>query len=220
VGMIVYVIPQIKFIFEGAGVQLPLPTRIVLGLSDLLQTKGVYILVILILLAFAYRRFLKTEKGKVVVHKIMLKSPMLGGIVKKVNIARFTRNLSSLLKTDIPIVQTFGIIERTLGNIYYKRAMKEISEKVKQGVTISRVIEQFPELFPPILIQMVSVGEQSGTLEVIAEEIAQFYEEDVDQTMTSLPTILEPVIMLFIGAAAGGLVAAIILPIYSLSEAI
>jgi len=220
VGMILYVIPQIQFIFEGAGVQLPLPTRIVLALSDILQHQGIYILIGLILLGFGYSRFLKTERGKLIVHKIMLTSPIMGGITKKVNIARFTRNLSSLLKTDIPIVQTFSIIERTLGNIYFKRAMKETSEKVKEGVTISQVLEQHSELFPPILIQMVSVGEQSGTLEVIAEEIAQFYEEDVDQTMTSLPTILEPVIMLIIGAAAGGLVAAIILPIYSLSEAI
>ncbi|PIS41571.1 MAG: hypothetical protein COT25_02375, partial [Candidatus Kerfeldbacteria bacterium CG08_land_8_20_14_0_20_42_7] len=190
------------------------------ALSDILQHQGIYILIGLILLGFGYSRFLKTERGKLIVHKIMLTSPIMGGITKKVNIARFTRNLSSLLKTDIPIVQTFSIIERTLGNIYFKRAMKETSEKVKEGVTISQVLEQHSELFPPILIQMVSVGEQSGTLEVIAEEIAQFYEEDVDQTMTSLPTILEPVIMLIIGAAAGGLVAAIILPIYSLSEAI
>ncbi|MFA5030594.1 MAG: type II secretion system F family protein [Patescibacteria group bacterium] len=220
IGMIVYVIPQIQFIFEGAGVQLPLPTRIVLGLSDLLQNDGVYLFIGLIIVALLYRKFLKTERGKLIIHKIMLKSPILGGIVRKVNIARFTRNLSSLLKTDIPIVQAFTIIERTLGNIYYKKAMKETSEKVKEGVTISQVLGQFPDLFPPILIQMVSVGEQSGTLEVIADEIAQFYEEDVDQTMNSLPTILEPVIMLMIGAAAGGLVAAIILPIYSLSDAI
>lgn len=220
VGMIVYVIPQIQFIFEGAGVELPLPTRIVLGLSDLLQNQGVYILIALIILVFLYRKFLKTERGKLIIHKLMLKSPILGAIIRKINIARFTRNLSSLLKTDIPIVQAFTIIERTLGNIYYKKAMKETSEKVKEGVTISQVLEQFPHLFPPILIQMVSVGEQSGTLEVIADEIAQFYEEDVDQTMSALPTILEPVIMILIGAAAGGLVAAIILPIYSLSDAI
>lgn len=220
IGMILYVIPQIQFIFEGAGVQLPLPTRIVLALSDILQHQGLFIFAGLIAVGFAYARFLKTERGKLIIHKLMLKAPILGTISRKVNIARFTRNLSSLLKTDIPIVQTFSIIERTLGNIYFKKAMKETSEKVKEGVTISQVLEQHPELFPPILIQMVSVGEQSGTLEVIAEEIAQFYEEDVDQTMTSLPTILEPVIMLIIGAAAGGLVAAIILPIYSLSEAI
>jgi len=220
IGMIVYVIPQIRFIFDSAGVQLPLPTRIVLGLSDLLQNDGVYLFLGLVVVVFLYRRFLKTERGKLIIHKIMLKSPILGGIVRKINIARFTRNLSSLLKTDIPIVQAFTIIERTLGNIYYKKAMKETSEKVKEGVTISQVLGQFPELFPPILIQMVSVGEQSGTLEIIADEIAQFYEEDVDQTMSSLPTILEPVIMLMIGVAAGGLVAAIILPIYSLSDAI
>jgi len=219
-GMIIYVIPQIKFIFDSAGATLPLPTRIVLGLSDILQHYGLYIFVGLVGLTFLYFRFLKTQQGKKIIHKVMLKTPILGGIVKKVNTARFTRNLSSLLKTDIPIVQSFGIIERTLGNYYYKKAMKETAEKVKEGVTISQVLEQFPDLFPPILIQMVSVGEQSGTLEVIAEEIAQFYEEDVDQTMTTLPTILEPVIMLVIGAAAGVLVAAIILPIYSLSEAI
>lgn len=219
-GMIVYVIPQITGIFESANVELPLPTRFVIGLSDIISGYGIYIFIVLVLLGYGYSRFLKTNRGKLIVHKIMLKTPILGSIIKKINIARFTRSLSSLLKTDIPIVQTFKIIERTLGNVYYRQAMHETSEKVKQGVTIVNILEQYPELFPPILTQMVSVGEESGTLELIAEEVAIFYEDEVDQTMTTLPTILEPVIMLVIGAAAGLLVAAIILPIYSLSDAI
>lgn len=219
-GLIVFVIPQITSVFAQAEAELPLPTRILIGLSEALQNYGIFMILGLAFLVFLYVRFLKTQKGKHIIHKLMLKTPVFGEIIRKVNIARFTRNLSSLLKTDIPIVQTFSIIGRTLGNIYYREAMQQASEDVKKGINIVKVLERYPNLFPPILIQMVSVGEQSGTLELIAEEIATFYEEDVDQTMTTLPTIIEPILMLLIGAAAGALVAAIILPIYSLSDAI
>lgn len=218
--MMVFVIPQMTAIFISAGAKLPLPTRILISISDFLIHKGIFVAVGVAALVYGYIRFLRTQRGKKVIHKIVLGFPIIGSIVKKVNITRFTRNLSSLLKTDIPIVQTFLIIEKTLGNYYYRQVMHEASEQVKEGVTIAAILEKYPELFPPILVQMISVGEQSGTLEYITEEVAVFYEEEVDQTMTSLPTILEPVIILLIGVAAAALVAAIILPIYSLSEAI
>jgi len=218
--MIVFVIPKITVVYESASAELPLPTRILMSLSDFLIHYGIYVFVVVAALIFGIYKFSRTKRGKHLFHKVMLVTPLLSPIIKKINIARFTRILSSLLKTDIPIVQTFGILERTLGNVYYKEVMADASERVKKGVNIVTIFEQYPNLFPPILIQMISVGEQSGTLELITDEIATFYEEEVDQTMSSLPSILEPVLLILIAVVAAGLVAAIILPIYNLSEAI
>ncbi|MFA5070078.1 MAG: type II secretion system F family protein [Patescibacteria group bacterium] len=220
IAMMVYVIPQLASVFSEAGAQLPLITRVLMSLSDFMINQGLWAFMGLILLFFGIRRLLRTKKGRYTYHKIILKLPIFGPIVKKVNLARFSRSLNSLLATDIPIVKTFEIIGKTLGNVHYQNAMKEAGEKLKTGATVQKCLEVYPTLFTPVIIQMIAVGEESGTLDTISEELASFYEEEVDQTMSNLSTIIEPVIMLVLGAATALLVAAIILPIYSLSEAI
>lgn len=220
IAMMIFVIPKLLGVFSEAQVTLPLPTRILIGITDLMTQQGVWIALGLIVIVVAFYRLIKTKKGRSLYHKILLKAPIISPIIKNINLARFTRTLSSLLKTDIPIVQTFQIISKTLGNVHYANVMLVIAEKVKQGVSIVKTLEEEKALFPPIVTQMIAVGEESGTLDTISEEVANFYEDSVDQTMANLATIIEPIIMLILGAGVAFLAVSIILPIYSLSEAI
>jgi type IV pilus assembly protein PilC len=218
--MLIFVIPKITSLYTESAVALPLPTQILIGVSNFASTNALFVIPGLIGLIALIVRLARTVKGKRTVDWLCLKLPIVNKIVQKINLARFTRTLSSLLKTDIPIVQTFQIISKTLGNVYYRDVMTQVSEKVKQGVTITSVIETYPRLFPPVVTQIINVGEQSGTLDTIAEEIAVFYEEDVEQTMASLSTIIEPVLMLILGVGVGLIAIAIIMPMYNLTQAI
>jgi len=218
--MMVTVIPQLKSIYEDAALELPLPTKIIIAVSSALVNQGIFVIIGIAIFIYIFFRIKKTKKGKFYFHKILLKLPIISMILKKVNLARFTRTLSSLLKTDIPIVQTFQIISKTLGNVHYQNAMIDASEMVKKGVSIVKTLEKSPALFPPIVTQMIAVGEESGMLDDISEEIANFYEEDVTQTMEGLSSILEPVLMLVIGGAVAVMALAVLMPMYGMVEAV
>ena len=218
--MMITVVPQLTDIYTEAEAELPLPTQILIGSSNLLANQGIWLGLGTILLAMIFIRLKKTKKGKYYFHKILLKIPIFAGIMKKINLARFARTLSSLLKTDIPIVQTLQIISKTLGNVHYQQAMLDASEKVKKGINIVNTLEEKPNLFPPVVTQMINIGEESGTLDTISDEIANFYEEDVDQTMSGLSAIIEPILMLLIGAVVAVLALAILMPMYGLVETI
>lgn len=218
--MMVTIIPQLVGIFEEAGTELPLTTTILITLSNVLSNQGIYIGIGVIILGFAFARIKKTKKGKYIIHSILLKIPVFNKIIKKINVARFTRTLSSLLKTDIPIVQTLQIISKTLGNVLFKEALLDASERVKKGISISKTLETKPELFSPIVTQMINIGEESGTLDTISDEIADFYEEDVDQTMEGLSSIIEPILMLVIGGVVAVVALAVLQPMYGLVETI
>lgn len=218
--MMITVVPQLLAIFDQGDIELPLTTKALIFVSDTIQSYGIYIGLGLAAVAYIFNRLRKVGKGKYYWHLLLLRAPMIGPIIKKINLARFTRTLSSLLKTDIPIVQTLQIISKTLGNVHYQNAMTRASEHVKKGITIVKSLEQDPKLFPPIVTQMVNVGEESGTLDTITEEIANFFEEDVDQTMSGLSSVIEPILMLLIGGVVALLALSILQPMYGLVEAI
>lgn len=218
--MMITVIPQITSIYSENAADLPLPTKIVIGISNALIHQGVFIVIGIAILIIAFIRFKKTDKGKRLWHTLLIKTPIFGTIIKKVNIARFTRTLSSLLKTDIPIVQTLQIISKTLGNSLYTESMLKASEQVKKGVSIVKTLQEKEGLFPPVVTQMLAVGEESGTLDTISEEIANFFEDDVDQTMSGLSSIIEPILMLIIGGVVAVMALAILMPMYGLVQQI
>jgi len=220
IAMLIFVLPKITSIYAESGAKLPLPTRIMIGTTDFIITNGIYLTVAIIILLVLLARFLKTNRGKRVFHKILLKLPIVSPIIKKINLANFSRSLSSLLQTDIPIVETFQIISRTSSNIYYKEYLANAAEELKKGVSVKDTLEKDRQLFPPLITQIVNIGEESGTLDTISEEIANFYEEEVSQTMGNLATIIEPVLMLVLGAAVGAVAVAVVMPIYSLVNAI
>lgn len=220
VSMIVFVIPKLLGVFAESNVELPLPTRILIGISNQLTSYGLWyglgVAVIIVGLVLIGR----TKKGKKAFDKAALVTPILGPIIKKINLARFTRNLSSMMATDIPIIQAFQIIAKTLGNQLYRESIDQASQALRTGANISKVLERYPNLYPPLIQQMVSVGEESGTLDEVAGELATFLEEDVDQIMANMSTIIEPVLLLVLGVAVAGMALAILLPMYNLSNAI
>lgn len=220
IAMMVFVIPKLLTVFTESGGTLPLPTRILIGISSFFQNYIVFIIIGGIAFYFAFRWYIHTPKGRLLWHGLLLKTPILGPIIKKINLARFTRNLSSLLRTDIPIVQTFQIIAKTIGNVVFRASLDRTADELKKGSSIAKVLMASPQLYPPVVSQMVAVGEESGTLDTISEEIAKFYEEEVDQVMSNLTSILEPILILLLGGGVGGIVVAVILPIYSLTDQI
>ncbi|MEK7631298.1 MAG: type II secretion system F family protein, partial [Patescibacteria group bacterium] len=207
-------------VFTESGGTLPLPTRILIALSSFFQHYIVFIIIFAIAFVYVFRWYTHTPKGRMLWHALLLTLPIMGPIIKKINLARFTRNLSSLLRTDIPIVQTFQIIAKTIGNAVFRASLEKTAEELKKGSSISKVLITTPKLYPPVVAQMIAVGEESGTLDTISEEIAKFYEEEVDQVMSNLTSIMEPVLILLLGGGVGGIVVAVILPIYSLTDQI
>lgn len=220
IAMVVFVVPKLKEVFASNNAKLPLPTQILIGISDGLIHHGIVIGLAALLVIAGVIFSARTTRGKKVYDKIFLHTPILGPIIKKINLARFTRSLSSMLATDIPIIQTFQIISRTMSSMAYRQSMDEASVSLKSGQTIAKTLEQYPALYPPLVQQMVNVGEESGTLDEVSQELASFFEEEVDQTMSNLSTIIEPVLLLILGVAVAAMALAIMLPIYSLSDQI
>ena len=220
VAMMTFVIPKLLEVFQQNDAELPLPTRILIAISGALTNYGIWIgvgfvgfIILLVLIG-------RTPRGRWMYDTILVRLPIAGPIVKKINLARFMRSLSSMLATDIPIIQTFQIISRTLSSEHYRRSMDESAQALRGGATISKVLGRYPKLYPPLVEQMINVGEESGTLDEVSGELANFFEEEVDQTMSNLSTIIEPVLLLVLGAAVAGMAIAILLPIYSLSDQI
>ncbi|MFH1171569.1 MAG: type II secretion system F family protein [bacterium] len=220
VAMMIFVIPKITDIYKESGASLPLPTQILIRMSDFLTKNGLLSAGIFIALLFFLRFLFRTPRGKSAMHALFLRVPIGGTIIKKIHLARFSRTLQSLLKTDIPIVQSFQIIEHTLSNVHYQRSIHEAAEALKKGITIVESLRKWPKLFPPMVTQMIAIGEESGRLDELTDEIANFYEEDVDETMNSFSSIIEPVLLLILGLAVGAMAVAILLPMYSLTEQI
>ena len=216
--MIIFVVPKLIAIFEEFRAQLPLPTRILIGISKFITGHGLIVAGGLFLFVFLFTKFYQSQSGKKFFHKLFLKLPVMANIVKKINLARFCRTTSSLLKTDIPIVQSLKITSLVVSNLYYRAALVDASQKITKGLQINKVLSDYPKLFPPTVIQMLKVGEESGAVEEVLDEVAQFYEEDINQVMETLPSIIEPILILVLGLGVGGMAVAVIMPMYSLTQ--
>ena len=216
--MIVYVLPSILSIFKDTNVKLPLATRILIAVSTALTDYGLYIGLAAILMIIGLVIMVRSKRGRPVVHKLLLRLPIFGGISQKINLARTARTLSALLKTDIQIIKSFQITATVVGNITYQNALLKTAEVLKEGVSITQSMREYPRLFPPLVTQMVAVGEKSGTTDQLLAELADFYEAEVDEITKSLSSIIEPLIIVFLGIVVGGMAVAVISPIYSMSE--
>jgi len=218
--MIIFIVPKITDMFKGFDAELPLPTKILIGVSDGIVTHGIISAILFFIIIFGAVVTLKSRTGKYYFQYLILRFPVVSPIVKKINLANFARTLSSLLKTDIMIIKSFQIAASVTGNLHYRKALTQISEKVRKGGKISEILASYSILFPPLVTQMVAVGEETGELDSILEELAEFYEEEVFQIMETLPSLIEPLLILVLGCAIGGMALAIIMPMYSLSSAI
>mgnify|MGYP001607740208 CR=1 FL=1 len=218
--MMIFIIPQITQIFESAGTKLPIPTQILIKISKFSTEHWIIMLIGFVIIFILSIRLKRISKIKYFLDKIILKIFIIGSIVKKINLAKFSRTFCSLLKTDVPIVDTFRLSALVLNNLVYQQELLQKAEIVKKGESIAEILKESPSLFPPVLIQMIDVGEKTGTLDTILENLAQFYEEDIDQTMTNLPQIIEPILLVFLGVGVAFIAIAVLMPMYSMTQQI
>ncbi|MEK7625635.1 MAG: type II secretion system F family protein [Patescibacteria group bacterium] len=215
--MVIFVLPKILGMFEELHAELPLSTKILIFIVNAVQHYGIYIGIVIV--AFVYLCFWLMKKPNVrwVVHGAMLSLPIIGVVIKKINIARFTLTLSSLLQSAIPIIDAVKITADVEGNVRYRGSLIASSESLKKGEALSDALSRTPKLFPPMVVQMLMVGEQSGEVENMLKELADYYSNEVDMTMKNFSTIIEPILILMLGVGVGGIAISVIMPIYSLT---
>lgn len=218
--MFTFVLPKLTSTFIDLQVELPLMTRIVIGVVDIFAHYGILILILLIALGVVFIFWRKTNSGKTILHKLVLYIPVVSGVVIKINQARFVRVFASLIKSGMPIVEALSVSSHVVNNIYYQQIISDASSKVKIGSPLPSAFKKKPKLFSSLVVQMMEVGEESGTTETVLTEVADFYESEIDQTMKNLSSILEPVLMVIIGLVVGFLAIALITPIYNITQSI
>lgn len=218
--MMVVVVPKLVDIFEELETELPLTTRIMIKGSDLLVHHGWVFLGGFIVFLVVFKILSQRKGGKKFFQGIILHLPVIGKIVAKVNLARFARGLGSLIESGEAILKALNIISQTLTNVYYRNSLKEISRKVEKGLSLHEALSIYPKFYPPLVTQMIEVGEETGTLEETLSRLAEFYEGEVDQFTKNLSSIIEPILVVIIGAAVGFFAVSMIQPMYSLSGAL
>ncbi|MCA9364590.1 MAG: type II secretion system F family protein [Candidatus Moranbacteria bacterium] len=216
--MLTYVLPQITGVFEDMEVTLPKSTQFVIALSDFTKRHSMLIVAGAVIFGFVIKMTWKFASMKQVRSFLALKLPIVGPIVRKVNCARFARIYSSLIRSGVPVVDTLKIISRTLTNHYYKQAIEKTAQEIQKGVEMSKMVYQYPDIFPVLVPQMMEVGEQTGKTEAVLQKLAEFYEEEVAQITKNLSSIIEPVLMLLIGTAVGFFAVSMLQPMYSVLE--
>ena len=209
------VIPTFATLFQGLGAALPLPTRVVIEASNLLVAWGWLVIIILGIMAYGIKQYYGTDGGRHTIDKLMLKAPILGGIIRKVAVARFCRTLSTLLASGVPILDGLDITARTSGNAIIEDAILKVRTGIERGETVSGPLRE-TKVFPSMVVQMINVGETTGALDAMLSKIADFYEEEVDAAVAGLLTLLEPVMIAFLGVVVGGIVIAMYMPIFDL----
>jgi type IV pilus assembly protein PilC len=209
------VIPTFAQLFAGLGAELPLPTRIVIALSNNLVRFMPFIVIAFFAFGWAFRSYYATEKGRRVIDAITLKVPILGPILRKIAVARFCRTLSTLMASGVPILDGLDITAKTSGNAIIEDAIQQTRKSIERGETIAAPLKE-TGVFPGMVVQMIGVGEATGALDTMLGKIADFYEEEVDVAVEGLLTLLEPVMIAFLGGAVGGIVIAMYMPIFDL----
>ena len=215
--LIIFIIPVFKDIFGGFGAELPFPTRVIIGISDFLRGNIVYILAIVGGGVWGVKKYLKTEKGQEKLDDVSLKLPVFGILLKKVAIAKFTRTLGTLIKSGVPILQGLETVAKTAGNKVIERAIYKSRDSIKEGGRIADPLKK-ANIFPPMVIQMISVGEETGGLDTMLNKIADFYDQEVDTAVKGLTSMIEPLIMVVMGIVIGGIVIAMFMPMFSMSD--
>ena len=214
--MFTYVVPKILTLYEGNEDALPAPTKVVMFISNFLNNNTAVVVVMTVIGAGAFWFSLKQESTRTFYDKAILKLPIAGPVVKQISVARITRILNSLITTDVPIVQSFEMLSNTVSNRTYRAQLTSNIDNLKRGSTIASLFQARPDLYEPMITQMVEVGERSGTLQEMTSEIAEFYEAEVDSVMSNLTVIIEPLLMAFMGLGVGTIAVAVIMPIYGL----
>ena len=215
--MLMFVIPVFAKMFSDFGGTLPAPTRIVMNLSIFLRSYWWALGAGAAAATFIYKRFRATDKGEMILDRLALKIPVLGTVLLKSGVARFTRTLGTLIGSGVPILQGLEITSRTAGNRVMQKAIQDTSESISQGDTIASPLKE-SGVFPPMVVQMISIGEQTGALDEMLSKIADFYDDEVDSAVDALTAAIEPLMIVVMGTMVGGMLVAMYLPMFKMSE--
>jgi type IV pilus assembly protein PilC len=210
------VVPIFANMFAAMGVDLPLPTRIVVGLSTFIGRFGWVFILGGFGVFYGFKRIYASPDGKYTIDKVLLRIPVIGDLLRKIAVARFTRTLGTLITSGVPLLESMDITARTSGNAVVERAILGVRKAVEEGRTITDPLKE-SEVFPNMVVQMIAVGEQTGAMDAMLQKIADFYEDEVDTAVDALTSLLEPVMMVFLGTLLGGLIIAMYLPIFELA---
>ncbi|MDF1498382.1 MAG: type II secretion system F family protein [Patescibacteria group bacterium] len=219
IGMMAFVVPQLVSMFEDSGQELPLPTKIVIFVSDLMQNNFVIIMLMIIGFFYIGGKYVESPQGKTLTDKLILKIPSFGPIFKKFYVARFAENLSMLVTSGIPIIRALQITGDVVGNEVFKKVIYNSVDEVRIGGSIAYAFERSEQL-PPLVSKMIRVGERTGRLDVVLKDVADFYTKEVDIAVDGLTSIIEPIMIFALGGAVAILVGAILMPIYQMTSAI
>jgi type IV pilus assembly protein PilC len=210
------VVPIFATLFAGLGVDLPLPTRVVIALSNFVGSIfGLLLVVGFVGIIIGLKVWYGTEQGRYALDTVILKLPVLGILMRKIAVARFTRTLGTLIASGVPILEGLDITAKTAGNAVVERSLQKVRKSLEEGKTLTEPLKD-SEVFPGMVTQMISVGEQTGAMDAMLQKIADFYEEEVDAAVKDLLTALEPVMIVFLGLVVGGVVISMYMPLFSL----
>ena len=217
--LMIFVIPTFEKMFSSAGQSLPLLTLIIVTMSRLMKKYVLFLVVGFILFVFRIRRYYKTDGGRRNIDRFLLGVPVFGMLFRKIAIARFSRTLSTLVSSGVPILDSLNIVAKTAGNQIVQDAIMSARSSISEGETIAEPLSR-ADVFPPMVTQMISVGESTGSLDTMLGKIADFYDDEVDTTVATLTSLLEPFLMIFLGGTIGTIVVAMYLPIFNMASAI
>jgi type IV pilus assembly protein PilC len=217
--LLMFVIPTFAGFFSSAGVALPLPTRIVMSLSDFLLGYWWALIGFMAIAFYAFRAYRRSPQGQLTSDRLVLRVPVLGQVLRKAAIARFSRTLGTLVQSGVPILEGLEITARTAGNKVIENAVMDSRASIAGGETIAEPLKK-SEVFPPMVVQMINVGEQTGGLDDMLGKIADFYDEEVEAAVQALTSVIEPVMIVFLGAIVGGMVVAMYLPIFDIIQTV
>ena len=217
--IMIFVIPVFEDMFSGMGAALPAATQVVVKMSRAVKSNILYIIVGTIMFIFAFRRFYRTEKGKVLMDDFVLKLPLFGDLIRKAAVAKFTRTTGTMLSSGVAILDALEIVAKTSGNKTIEKAVLDTRTAIAEGRTMSDPLAE-SGVFPSMVCQMIAVGESTGALDAMLTKIADFYEEEVDQAVENLTSLIEPFMIVFLGVIIGGLVVSMYLPIFKMAAAL
>ncbi len=217
--ILVFVIPVFEEMFADFGKALPAPTQAVVAMSRFVKSRILYIIGAIFLFSFAFRKFYKTEKGRALIDDMVLKLPVVGILIRKVAVARFTRTMGTMLASGVAILEALDVVAKTAGNKTIEKAIYKVRAGIAEGLTIADPLAE-TGVFPTMVCSMIAVGESTGAIDAMMEKIADFYEEEVDQAVDNLTAMIEPFMLVFLGTVIGGLVISMYLPIFQLAGAV
>jgi len=217
--LLLKVIPVFQKMFEGMGAELPGPTAMVVAMSQFMQNYWWIIGAVLVAFIIAFKTFVKTEKGRWIFDSALLKAPIIGPVLKKVAVAKFSRTLSTMMSSGVPILEGLNIVSKTAGNVVVEAALLKTRQSISEGQSISEPLTE-TGIFPPMVVQMIAVGEATGALDNMLNKIADFYDDEVDAAVAGMTALIEPIMMVFLGGVVGGMIIAMYLPIFKMASVV